>query len=92
MKIVPIPPTGTSAKFTVHNKRGDFMVSLSRTLYEKWGLTTADKQLDAAQQIALAIVGRHDADSPFKAKYIFAEHNTEPTLEATVAYLHKHQI
>lgn len=68
------------------------MISLSRTLYEKWGLTTEDKQFDAANQMALAIVGRHSSASPFKDKYVFAEHNTEPTLDATITYLHKHEV
>jgi hypothetical protein len=92
MKITTMPRTGTSAKFWVTNKRGDFMISLSRTLYEKWGLATEDQQFDAANQMALAIVGRHTSAAPFKDKYIFAEHNTEPTLEQTVAYLHKHEL
>ncbi len=68
------------------------MISLSRTLYENWGLTTEAQQLDIATQMALAIIGRHDPNTPFKEKYIFAEHNTEVTVEATVAYLHKHEI
>jgi len=76
----------------VANKRGDFMISLSRTLYENWGLTTEDQQLDTATQMALAIIGRHTSAEPFKDKYIFAEHNTEVTPEATLAYLHKHEM
>lgn len=92
MKIAPLPRTGTSAKFIVNNKRGDFMISLSRTLYEKWELHTADQQLEAATQMASAIVGRHDPKLPFKDKYVFAEHNTEPTLEATVSRLHKYAL
>ena len=92
MKIAPLPRKGTSAKYMVSNKRGDFMISLARTLYEKWGLTTEELQLDAATQMALAIVGRHTSAAPFKDKYIFAEHNTEVNLEATVAYLHKFEI
>jgi len=68
------------------------MISLSRTLCEKWGLVSEDLQLVAANQMALAIVGRHTAAAPFKDKYIFADHNTEATLQATVAYLHKHEL
>ena len=92
MNITPIARTGGSAKFTVSNKRGDFMISLSRTLCEKWGLTTEDEQFAVAKQMALAIVGRHDPATPFKDKYIFAEHNTQPTLDATIVYLHKHEV
>jgi len=92
MKITPALRTGDSAKFTVSTKRGDFMVSLSRTLYEKWGLTTEDMQLEAAHKMALAIIGRHNPAAPFKHKYIFAAHNTQPTLDETVAYLHKHEV
>lgn len=92
MKIKPLPRTGTSAKFTVSTKRGEFMIGLSRTLYEKWGLNSEEAQLAAAEQMALAIVGRHDPGAPFRDKYIFAEHNTQPSLEATVAYLHKHEL
>jgi hypothetical protein len=93
MKITPLPRTGTSAKFIVTTKRGEFMISLSRTLYEeKWGLGTGQEQLDAATKMAEAIVGRHDPALPFKLKYIFADHNTEPTVKDTVAYLNKYAI
>jgi hypothetical protein len=93
MKITPIPRTGTSAKFTITTKRGDFMLSLSRTLCEeKWGLQTEEQQFDAANRMAEAIVGRHDPAMPFAPKYIFADHNTEATVDATVAYLHKHRL
>jgi len=68
------------------------MISLSRTLCEKWDLATEDKQLEAATQMAMAIVGRHTSAAPFKDKYIFAEHNTQPTLDATITYLHKHEV
>lgn len=69
------------------------MISLSRTLYEeKWGLRTEQEQLDAACQMADAIVGRHDPKLPFAPKYIFGDHNTEATVKDTVTYLHKHHL
>ena len=93
MKITPLTRTGTSAKYTVSTKRGDFMLSLARTLYEdKWGLRTEDEQLEAATRMAEAIVGRHDPKFPFAAKYIFAVHNTEATVNDMVTYLHKHAL
>jgi hypothetical protein len=92
MKITPLARTGGSAKYTVGTKRGDFMVSLSRTLCDKWRLTTEETQRDAAEQIALAIVGRHNPAVAFKDKYIFADHNTQETLAAMVAYLHKYEL
>jgi hypothetical protein len=90
MTIVPLPRVGTAAKYTVANNHGEFMMSLSYTLQKNWKLDTEEKQLDAARQMAAEIVGRHDPAKPFPAKYIFAEHNTRATLEATVAHLHKH--
>jgi hypothetical protein len=94
MKVTIIPATGTSAKFTVSvQKRGEFMISLSRTLYEtKWGITTPEAQLEAVTRMATAIVGRHDPQLPFKDKYIFGDHNTEATLDAMVKYLQKVQL
>ncbi len=92
MKITPLPRTGTSAKFIITNKRGDFTVSLARTLYEKWGLASEEAQLDVASRMALAIIGRHDPAMPFKDVYVFAAHNTEATAEETITYLHKHEI
>lgn len=77
----------------VHNRRGDFMIALSHTLCRvKWQLADDQAELDAVTQMASAIVGRHDPNMPFKPKYIFADHNTEDTLEATVKYLHRNQV
>jgi hypothetical protein len=91
MKVIALPQTGNSAKFEVQTARGvSFVLAFSHTLRTKvWQLPDADAELTAATQVAEAIVGRHDPKLPFKSKYIFAEHNTEPTLEATVKYLHR---
>jgi hypothetical protein len=94
MTVVPLPQTGNSAKFLATvNKRGEFVVAFSYTLRTvRWELQTPEEELQAGTQIAEAIVSRHDPKLPFKTKYIFAEHNTEPTLEATVKYLRRVQI
>lgn len=95
MKITPIPKTGNSAKFaiTLSRQRGEFMISLSSTLCRTaWQLADEAAELDAATQMADAIVGRHNPLLPFKDKYIFSTHNTEDTLEKTVAYLKRNQI
>lgn len=90
MKIVPLPKTGNSAKFqvTLSKQRGEFMISLSYTLcHVVWNIEDEQSQLDAATQMAEAIVGRHNPAEPFKDKYIFGDHNSEETLEKMVAYL-----
>jgi hypothetical protein len=93
MKITVLPKTGTAAKFMIHNQRGDFMIALSSTLCRvKWQLADEQAELDAATQMAQAIVGRQDPALPFKPKYIFGDHNTEDTLESMVKYLHKNQL
>lgn len=91
MKVTALPQTGNSAKFEIQTaKGGSFVLAFSFTLRTKiWQLLDADAELAAAKQIAEAIVGRHDPKLPFKSKYIFAEHNTQPTLDATVKYLHR---
>jgi len=91
MLVVPLPQAGNSSKFEVTiAKRGSFVIAMSFTLRTKvWALEDAEAELAAAKRIAEAIVGRHDPKFPFKSKYIFAEHNTQPTLDATVKYLHK---
>lgn len=91
MKVTALPQTGNSSKFEVQTAKGvTFVVAFSFTLRTKiWQLPDADAELAAAAKIAEAIVGRHDPIMPFRSKYIFAEHNTEPTLEATVKYLHR---
>jgi len=90
MKIVPLEPTGNSTKFMVElsKGRGEFLLSLSYTLVNKvWQLKTEEEKLDAATQMANAIVGRHDPGTPFKDKYIFGDHNSEETLDAMVQRL-----
>lgn len=89
--VTALPQAGNSAKFEVQTARGgSFVLAFSFTLRTKiWQLQDADAELAAAKQIAEAIVGRHDPKLPFKNKYIFAEHNTQPTFEATVKYLHR---
>jgi len=94
MTITPLPKTGGSSKFhVVVARRGEFMLALSRTLCSMiWQLDSPEAELAAAKQMAEAIVGRHDPSLPFKDKYIFAEHNSQPTLEAMIKYLHKTQL
>jgi hypothetical protein len=89
--ITPLPKTGGSSKFLVTvGKRGEFILALSRTLCTiVWQLETPQAELAAAQRMAEAIVGRHDPALPFKEKYIFAEHNSQSTLEAMITFLHK---
>ncbi len=91
MKVTVLSHAGNSAKFEVQTARGGaFVLAFSFTLRTKiWQLPDADAELAAAKQIAAAIVGRHDPKLPFKNKYIFAEHNTQPTLDATVKFLHR---
>lgn len=94
MTVVPLEKTGNSVKFLVTvNKRGSFVLAFSNSLRVlRWQLTTPEDELQAGKQVAEAIVSRHNPKLPFKEKYIFAEHNTEATLEATVAYLRRVQI
>lgn len=68
-------------------------MALSFTLRTKiWELGDADAELKAAEELAEAIVSRHDPSLPFKPLYIFAEHNSEPTFEATVQRIRKHGV
>jgi hypothetical protein len=90
MNVTALPQTGNSSKFQVSTKRGAFILTFSFTLRSNiWQLPDAEAELAAAEQVAEAIIGRHDPKLPFKDKYIFGEHNTEPTLQATVKYLHR---
>lgn len=91
MIVTALPRTGNSSKFRVEtDKRGEFTIALSYTLRTGiWQLENEAAELAAAQQMAEAIVGRHDPRLPFKARYIFAEHNSQPTLVAMVKHLHK---
>jgi hypothetical protein len=82
MKVTAVPKTGNSSKFLVATKRGDFTMAISYTLRTKiWMLADEDAELAAANQLAEAIVSRHDPSLPFERLYIFAEHTSEPTLE-----------
>ena len=91
MNVTALPPKGNSSKFKVITKRGEFTIALSFTLRSKiWQLADAEEELVAANALAEAIVSRHDPALPFKPLYIFAEHNTEPALEATIQRIRKH--
>jgi hypothetical protein len=93
MTVTPLPRTGGSSKFLVQTKRGDFVIALSSTLCQvKWNICDPDEQLEAATQLAEAIVGRHNPELPFKDKYIFADHNTEVKFEDMLKHLHRIQI
>jgi hypothetical protein len=94
MKVTRLETTGTAAKFQVElaRGRGEFMISLSFTLCNLWQLADDDAKLDAAKQMAEAIVGRHDPNAAFKPKYIFGDHNTQATLEATVQWLRRNPV
>ena len=91
MKVSRLPTTGNSAKFQVVTKRGEFTVAMSFTLRTKiWQLADADAELLAAQQLAEAIVSRHDPAQPFKPLYIFAEHNTDLSFEKAVQKIRRY--
>ncbi len=90
MKVTALPATGNSSKFRVVAKQGEFTVALSYTLRTKiWKLADDDAELTAAQELAEAIVSRHDPALPFKALYIFAEHNTDASLTSTIQQIRK---
>ncbi|MEO8105511.1 MAG: hypothetical protein ABI602_04215 [Candidatus Saccharibacteria bacterium] len=94
MTVTALPNSGNSSKFLVAvAKRGEFVVALSSTLcHSIWKLADAAAELDAGQQVAEALVSRHDPKLPFKKVYVFGEHNTEPTLQGAVKYLRRFQI
>ena len=90
MHVAPLATNGNSSKFTVTTKRGDFVLAISFTLRKKiWQLADEAAELEAATDLAEAIVSRHDPATPFKPLYIFAEHNTMPTPIQTVERLRK---
>ncbi len=90
MNVTAIESVGTSAKFQVVTKNGSFKLALSNTLRTKiWKLESQESVLDAAQELAEAIVSRHNHAFAFRELYVFAEHNTAPTLVKTVAELRK---
>jgi hypothetical protein len=95
MKITRLETSGTAAKFQIElsRGRGEIMLSLSYTLWhDVWHLLDDDAKLDAATRMANALIGRHDPNEPFKPKYIFGDHNTQETLEATVLWLNKNPV
>ncbi len=90
MKATPLPKAGNSSKFQITTKHGEFVVALSFTLRTKvWKLADEEAELTAAKELGEAIVSRHDPALPFKPLYIFAEHNTAPTLEQALAQIRK---
>jgi hypothetical protein len=85
MRVMALLATGNSSKFHVVAKHGEFDLALSFTLRTKiWKLGDATIELSAAEELAEAIVSRHNPNSEFRRLYIFAEHNTSPSLDATV--------
>jgi hypothetical protein len=91
IKVTPLPVTGNSSKFQVTTKRGGFNIALSYTLRTKiWKLADAEAELSAAKELTEAIVSRQDPALPFKALYIFGEHNSEPTLTEAIHYIRKY--
>jgi len=91
MIVTALAPKGNSSKFRVVTKRGEFTIALSFTLRTKiWQLADADAELHAAKELSEAIVSRHDPALPFKELYIFAEHNSEPSLEKMIQHIRKH--
>lgn len=90
MNVTALPSSGNSAKFHVLSKNGEFNLAVSFTLRTKiWELEDSAAELLAAQDLAEAIISRHEPSLPFKSLYIFAEHNTEPTLVQTVQRVRK---
>ena len=90
MIVTSIDSVGNSSKFHVVTNNGEFTIALSFTLRTKvWELQNADVELAAAQELAEAIVSRHNPKYPFKEIYILGEHNTKPSLELTVSQIRK---
>ncbi|MDB5186140.1 MAG: hypothetical protein JWL85_663 [Candidatus Saccharibacteria bacterium] len=88
MIVTEIQTTGNSSKFRVVTKNGEFNLALSYTLRTKiWELADAAAELSAAQELAEAIVSRHNPAYPFKPLYIFAEHNSKPSLANTIQHI-----
>ena len=93
MIVTALPATGNSSKFRVVTKRGEFNLALSYTLRTKvWELADPVAELSAAQELGEAIVSRHDPALPYKPLYIFAEHNTEPSLAKAIQQIRKYGI
>ncbi len=90
MQVTLLPLVGNSSKFKVVAKQGEFTIALSYTLRTKiWKLADAEAELVAAEELAEAIVSRHDPALPFKPLYIFAEHNCDSSFANTVQKIRK---
>lgn len=90
MIVTALPSAGNSSKFKVITKKSEFLLALSHTLRIKtWKLADATAELEAAQELAEAVVSRHDPALPFQPLYIFAEHNCEPSIADTVKRIRK---
>lgn len=89
MKVALLPTSGNSSKFLVTTKKDEsFTIALSYTLRKKiWKLADEASELAAAVELAEAIVSRHNPAMPFSKIYILGEHNTQPTLDATIKRL-----
>lgn len=91
MQIIKLQTTGNSSKFHVTAKGGEFTIALSYTLRTHiWKLPDDAAEYAAAQELAEAIVSRHDPKLPFLPLYIFAEHNSNPSFELTTRDIRKH--
>jgi len=93
MLVTALPPSGNSSKFRVVANHGEFTIAISYTLRAKvWKFVAEEEELSAAQELAEAIVSRHDPTTAFKALYIFAEHNVNPSFTATIQQIRKEGI
>lgn len=93
MIITPFQTNGNSAKFTVSTKRGDFVIALSFTLRKKvWELQDEEHEQAVVEDLAQAIVSRHDPMVAFKPLYIFAEHNSDPSYSKMIDQIRKYGI
>ncbi len=93
MIVTALQTPGNSSKFQVITNKGEFAVALSFTLRTKiWRLADAEAELSAANELAEAIVSRHDPSLPFKPLYIFAEHNSAPLLGETIKKIRRYGI
>ena len=91
MQVSRLTHSGNSSKFRVDTKRGEFTIAISYTLRTLvWKLDDEHTEAKVAQELAEAIVSRHDPTIPFKPIYIFAEHNSEASYETEIQRIRKH--
>lgn len=91
MTVTPSISKGNSSKFDVSTKHGDFVLALSFTLRTSiWELADDAAEQAAANELAEAIVSRHDTSQPYKKVYIFAEHNSLPVLTESIKQIRKY--